>query len=76
MSAERPNLSDYYPELLYSTGEGELTASQERDALEAVRLAMGGVETLLGQNRIANVEISFEVINHEGNVGFNFSAEQ
>lgn len=69
---ESPPIGEWYPELI-SGLDGEPNDAEKAQALEAVRLAMGGIEEAIRRGLIEDVEISFEIPG-ETRQGFTFSA--
>ena len=69
-----PNQSDWYAELISSMDGREVGEEETSRALEVVKTTMSGVEAMLGEDKIINVQVSFEVVEPEGNLEFNYSA--
>jgi hypothetical protein len=71
-----PLQSDWYSELITPLDNRELSGENQEQVLGTVRLAMGGIEQVLADGKIVNVQVSFEVVNPDGNVEFNYSAPE
>jgi hypothetical protein len=69
---ENPPINEWYPELIYGI-DGEPDEAEKANALEVVRLAMGGIEEAIRRGLIEDVELSFEILG-ELRQGFTFSA--
>jgi|GEM_PF-3780793 len=69
---ETPLIGEWYPELIYGISS-EPSETEKSQALEAVRLAMGGIEEAMRRGLIEDVQLSFEIPG-ESRQGFTFSA--
>ena len=69
-----PDQADWYPQLIVSTDGREIDGEEMDQALEVARTAMEGVESMLAENKITNVQVSFELVRPESNLEFNYSA--
>ena len=57
---ETPLIGEWYPELIYGISS-EPSETEKSQALEAVRLAMGGIEEAMRRGLIEDVQLSFEI---------------